>query len=129
MLLGFKAEKQEDNPMGYVDPKSVLAPRDRISEVTAVLYDGKEDNVSIVILQYDGKPRLAIRWNGNDEEKLGFPSVRQYPVWFLVPDDLVPIIEYAARELNAGHKPSLPLDTDSLVSALEQRGYHVTLTR
>jgi len=130
---------------GYVKPQDVLSPKDRVNKVLKVLYDGKEDNLAVAILDYshgngNRSEAVAIRWNGSKEDPLGFPSVRQYPVWFLVPDELASTIEFLATQK---FPFKLPLEssqaekvmsmfgnrfsTESLMKELKHRGFKVTL--
>ena len=57
-----------------------------------VLYDNGEFSIAYGI--YDGgkEPVIAMRWNGKNEESLGFPYMGDYktgtPVWFVIPDML-----------------------------------------
>ena len=49
---------------------------------------------SLAIGRWDGRPALAMRWNGTDDEPLGNPQSRGLPTWFIVPDQYVdPILE------------------------------------
>lgn len=61
-----------------------------------ILYDNGEcsEGFSIAYGKYDGgkEPVIAMRWNGKNEESLGFPYMGDYktgtPVWFVIPDML-----------------------------------------
>ena len=86
----------------YVTPGNVLAPKRRW-QLFHVLFDGgdrthpravKETTVSLAIGRWDGRPVLAMRWNGTDHEPLGNPQSRGLPTWFIVPDQYVdPILD------------------------------------
>ena len=61
-----------------------------------LLYDNGEcsEGFSIAYGKYDGgnEPVIVMRWNGENEESLGFPYMGDYktgtPVWFVIPDML-----------------------------------------
>lgn len=74
--------------MGYIDPTTVVAPRNRIKSVE-VLYDGKDGGWSLARLAFDNDECLGIRWNGTDEEPgIGNPQSHGKPTWFVLPKDL-----------------------------------------
>ena len=86
----------------YKKPEEVNSPKNHISNVR-VIYDGGaknlKDTFSVAKVEWDGEDKIAVRWNvGRDEwdinEKIkkvcsGMPKSRQYPVWFILPDELV----------------------------------------
>lgn len=85
--------------MAYVEPESVVAPRNRVGAVT-VLYNTGPDGWSAALLDWDGREALAFRWNGsNDETGIGNPQSRGRPTWFIVPDELAPFIRERVEEL------------------------------
>jgi len=67
-------------------PEKVVSPKDRWS-LAEVLDDGKEDGSALAIGEWDGKRRLAMRWNGGEDwTPIGFPRSRgRWPTWFIVP--------------------------------------------
>lgn len=69
----------------YVDPETVLSPKNTVSNVK-VLYTTGVDGFSIAEVEWAGNPVLAIRWNGG--EYPSNPLSRGIPVWFLLPDIL-----------------------------------------
>jgi hypothetical protein len=76
--------------MEYIFPTAVLAPKRQWSLVQ-VLFDGgaSEENPSgssLAIGRWDGRPVLAMRWNGSKISPLGNPQSRGLPTWFIVPD-------------------------------------------
>ena len=131
---------------GYVKPTDVIFPRDRVNEVVQVLYDGGEERLSVAILDYihDNGAReevaVAIRWNGTASEPLGFPAVREYAVWFLVPAELASAIRFLAGQ---NFESEIPFDeangeryldrfanqfsTKALAKALKERGYNISM--
>jgi hypothetical protein len=78
--------------MSYVNPETVVAPKNKVESVE-VLYDGGPGEWSVARLLYDGKERVGIRWNGADDEGgIGNPQSRGRPTWFVVPKELADII-------------------------------------
>jgi len=61
-----------------------------------VIYNSPIDQYSIAIGEIEGKPRCAIRWNGDSESDsqkgemgiVGTPSPGGGPFWFILPDFL-----------------------------------------
>ena len=81
-----------------VDPKDVISPKDQIADVE-VLHDDRE-NWSVAKLTYhDGSTDIGIRWNGDEESRLGFPNVNGQPIWFCVPPTLGPMLRAAIKLL------------------------------
>ena len=91
--------------MKYWHPSEVVSPKDYVKNVEVILDagDGSDGNepISIAKLEWEGSPCFGIRWNiarreYDDEEKkkgarkcVGMPSSHGYPVWFIIPDDIV----------------------------------------
>ncbi len=85
--------------MKYTPPSTVTSPQDYISNIR-VIFDGGVDSFSVAKLDWEGEPRIAMRWNvarreWDDPEKqsgkkvcVGMPSSHGYPVWFVLPDEL-----------------------------------------
>ncbi len=75
----------------YIKPDDVRAPKRHWSLVN-VLFDGGEATdtnaspSSLAIGLWDNEPVLAMRWNGNKENRLGNPQSRGLPTWFIVPE-------------------------------------------
>ena len=53
----------------------------------AILFDDGDFSVAVGIWQGDSSRRVAIRWNGIDEDH-GYPSQGRYPLWFQLPEEL-----------------------------------------
>lgn len=130
----------------YIKPEQVLSPKDRVLKVREVLFDGGPKSLAVAVLDYvdeDGThlpEALAIRWNGGRGNTLGFPSVRQFPVWFLVPPQLSSTIRFLAQEHFQYQLPFSPANadrfmalcghqfsTESLAKNLKSRGFKVNL--
>lgn len=77
-------------------PQEVLSPkRDWLMEPDDVVFQGPPDGLdgfSVACGRWrngeEFEPRLAIRWNANENRPLGNPSSRMYPTWFILPDEL-----------------------------------------
>jgi hypothetical protein len=70
--------------MAYVDPITVVSPRNRIRSVN-VLYNAGE--WSVALLDSTDGEWLGIRWNGN-EDYSGNPQSHGRQTWFFVPHEL-----------------------------------------
>ena len=86
--------------MAYVQPTTVLSPRNKVRSVD-VLYDsGKEDGWAVARLNWMGDIVLGIRWNGSEESSLGTPNARGVPTWFVVPEELETAILERVEEIS-----------------------------
>lgn len=87
--------------MTYIDPKTVLSPRDSVSNVEVIFNNGPARySWSIAKLMWADEPRVGIRWNGEENENgIGMPQARGNPTWFVVPKDLADCILHRAEEL------------------------------
>jgi len=119
----------------YVLPADVTSPKDKISGIPDVIYDGgenteeeEETGFSIARVNYDGRDRICMRWNGAEKEPLGFPNARGYATWDVVPAPLAPFAEYVALQLAQKKKPFLPDNLESLMKAIKALGYKVTVS-
>jgi len=83
---------------GPYNPRDVISPKHHVSNVQ-VIYDGGADDCAVARLDWDGRPGVGIRWNGNDTRPLDSPQSRGYPFWFQVPDDFADLVLQRAREL------------------------------
>ena len=89
------------NIPAYVRPEEVIGPK-RSWQLVQVLFDGGPSGTQIegltgtalAIGRWEGKPKLAIRWNGNGSNRIGNPQSRGVPTWFVLPDhDALQILE------------------------------------
>lgn len=105
--------------MIYYNPIEVTSPRDFVENVE-LIYDGGagdekgETGFSIVKLDWEGTPCHGMRWNvarreWDDADKVaetkicsGIPVSRGYPVWFIIPEQLVETIISKVNELSKG---------------------------
>jgi hypothetical protein len=85
---------------------NVTSPKDCVSNIR-VIYDGKDGSLpgthpfSLALLDWEGKTCFAIRWNvaqrewddpqknSNNRTCAGMPTSRGYPVWFILPDEII----------------------------------------
>src|SRR5438132_862890 len=69
-----------------------------------VLFD--ESGYSVVAGQYEGRPALGERWNGDGDE-LGFPNASGNPIWHVVPEFLrIPVLSGVLHELARNPTPA-----------------------
>jgi hypothetical protein len=77
----------------YIKPTEVLGPK-RSWDLFHVLFDGgpsggdrpEQPGTSLAIGRWNGRPTLAMRWNGNAENPIGNPQSRGIPTWFILPE-------------------------------------------
>lgn len=70
------------------DEKNILkinSPKDSINGPYKVLYTDIHERWSVVLLQWDGKPRLGMRWFWGSH---GEPNSHGYSTWFVIPSEL-----------------------------------------
>ena len=94
--------------MAYIDPQTVLSPRNRVESVD-IIYSSGAGGWSIARLEYDGVPdRIGIRWNGSEEEAgIGNPQSRGKPTWFVVPEELSALVREEAEQLSNSREGGL----------------------
>src|SRR5271157_1774759 len=93
--------------MAYIDPQTVLSPRNRVGSVD-VLYNGGPGDWPVARLEYDGKERVGMRWNGKEEETgIGNPQSRGKPTWFVVPEQLSALVREEAEQLSNSQEGGL----------------------
>lgn len=85
-------------PHDYYDPNDVLSPKDCV-EIVSVIHTQTEFSVAHIL--WDGADRIGVRWNIAEREwddppkisgavkSVGMPSSHGYPVWFVMPDQLL----------------------------------------
>jgi hypothetical protein len=82
----------------YITPDKVVSPK-RNWSLSRVLEKGDQPDsngqrVAIAAGRWrddgdrDGRPVLAMRWNGHEGHKIGNPQSRGLPTWFIVPKRL-----------------------------------------
>ena len=69
----------------FLNPKEILSPKGRVNNIDVL---EETEFYTIVILEWDGKDSLAVRWNPLKEEELGTPASRGVPTWFILPESI-----------------------------------------
>jgi hypothetical protein len=82
--------------MSYMNPEMVRSPRQRLTGGVQVLKDTGADGWSLAEFNWDQRPSLGIRWNGN-ADNVGTPQSRGIPTWFILPEELHEIIRGDVR--------------------------------
>ncbi|HXX23442.1 MAG TPA: hypothetical protein VEO19_09850 [Terriglobia bacterium] len=87
--------------MAYVDPTTVISPRNRLRSVDVLYNSGPgPGSWSVALLNFDGDECVGIRWNGSDDEPgIGNPQSRARPTWFIVPGELAAVVRAQVEEL------------------------------
>ena len=108
----------------YVDPQTVISPKNKVDRNSLeVIFDtGPVDHSwSVAKLRYDGRPRIGIRWNGDEKEsKMGVPTATAHPVWFILPDEIADVVQARVEDLRKRDEASL-LDDYRLMAADQER--------
>ena len=71
----------------YILPSDVNAPKEFWS-LHKVLIDNGNDTAAYALDTWDGRRCIATRWNGNDENPVGWPRVFVHPCWQILDDTL-----------------------------------------
>ena len=79
----------------YIKPQDV-GPREWV--LSKVLREGEAEDWAAADGEWMGEPRLALRWNGTKEKRLGNPQSSANATWFIVPSELEPAVREAIRE-------------------------------
>ena len=87
--------------MAYVDPMTVVSPRNRLRSVDILFNsDPGRGGWSVALLDFDGDESIGIRWNGSEDEPgLGNPQSRARPTWFVVPEELAGVVRERTEQL------------------------------
>lgn len=93
----------------YIDPQTVLSPKNKVSHLKILFDRGPVDHSwSVAELTYDGKECIGIRWNGDSKEsRKGVPLANAHPVWFILPREIAPVIKEKVGELNGKREAEL----------------------
>jgi len=92
----------------YIDPETVISPKNRVSRVKVLFDRGPVDySWSVAQLTYDGNECIGIRWNGGKETKRGVPLANAHPVWFILPKEIAGVIEEKVEELKGDREAKL----------------------
>jgi hypothetical protein len=90
-----------------IPASTVLSPRNSIRALHVVfdggLWDANNPNWSgwsVVMLTWEGRPAVGMRWNGVVDETVGSPQSRGLPTWFILPEPFGEmILECVGRHL------------------------------
>jgi hypothetical protein len=92
--------------MNYIHPEDVSSPKERW-ETISIIYDEGVGEIAVAIGQWDNSQVIAIRWNGQDEEKkeIGNPQSSGHATWFILPDEFgIAIVKEIILKKAAGNK-------------------------
>lgn len=67
------------------DILSINSPRGKVDGPYLVIHKNADQRYALVALDWDGEPRIGIRWFW---ESVGNPQSRSVPTWTILPDDL-----------------------------------------
>ncbi|MGH9445559.1 MAG: hypothetical protein ACRD3O_07535 [Terriglobia bacterium] len=85
--------------MAYIDPETVVSPRNRVRSVR-VIYNGGPGGWSVARVDYDGEECLGFRWNGDEDEPgIGNPQSRGKPTWEILPAELAEVVQERVEKL------------------------------
>ncbi len=72
----------------YIDPNTVVSPKTSW-KLKRVIYNSGAGGWSAAEGEWEGTPRLGMRWNGSDtEDGVGNPQSRGHATWFIIPEGL-----------------------------------------
>jgi hypothetical protein len=72
-----------------VPPRDVTAPKAHWLLIDVLF---SNDEWSLAVGKWDGKPRIACRWNGSKKAPKGNPCSHGSPTWFMLPNDFVDLL-------------------------------------
>lgn len=61
-------------------------------KVEKIVYNQDGFSIAVGIWRDDETKRFAMRWNGENDDDKGYPSVFDNPMWFQLPDDINGIV-------------------------------------
>ena len=97
--------------MAHVQANEVVSPKTRW-KLIAVLEDRGPGNIAYALGEWDGEPRIGVRWNGDDEQPIGNPQSRGLPTWTMLDGDLyLPIMHDLPEEMQILARTLLRIDT------------------
>ena len=73
--------------MSYVKPGEVISPKEHW-KLIAVLWDGGPGEITYAVGEWDGIPRIGVRWNGTDDNRIGNPQSRGLPTWTMLDPEI-----------------------------------------
>jgi hypothetical protein len=73
--------------MPYVLPQNVTAPKGRWT-LHRILIAGKVGRPAYALGTWDGERCIGARWNGTDDNEIGWPRIYTRPCWHILDEDL-----------------------------------------
>jgi hypothetical protein len=73
--------------MSYILPKNVTAPKDRW-QLHKVLIDGTANKPAYALGVWDGRRCIGARWNGDNDNRTGWPRIYTNPCWHILDEKL-----------------------------------------
>jgi len=67
-----------------MDPKKVNPSNFKVDKI---IYNDDEFSIAFGTSANNSKI-IGMRWNGDDDENIGFPNSYNKPMWFVIPSDL-----------------------------------------
>jgi len=107
--------------MAYVDPRTVVSPKNIVNDVE-VIYDAGpiENSWAVATLIWNHQGAVGIRWNGDPEgPSIGTPQARGVPTWFIVPGELEDVVVETARRLAHGNYDELKAGYEAMAQDSE----------
>ena len=71
----------------YILPGDVNSPK-KHWVLNQVLYDEGSLGISLAIGHWNREAKIAMRWNGNNDHRIGNPQSSGHPTWFILPSGL-----------------------------------------
>ena len=97
--------------MPYVKPHKVVSPKSRWKLID-VLEDRGPSDIAYALGEWDGEPKIGVRWNGDDEQPIGNPQSRGLPTWTMLDRYLyLPIMQDLPTEKQMLARTLLRIDT------------------
>ena len=97
--------------MPHVKADLVISPKTRW-KLIAVLEDRGPGDIAYALGEWDGEPRIGVRWNGDDEQPIGNPQSRGLPTWTMLDRNLyLPIMQDLPVEKQMLARTLLRIDT------------------
>lgn len=73
--------------MPYIKPDEVVSPKAHW-KLIRVLKDGGPGEIAYALGEWDGVPRIGMRWNGMEDSEIGNPQSRGLPTWTMLDSDI-----------------------------------------
>jgi hypothetical protein len=73
--------------MPYILPQNVTAPKERWT-LHRILVQGSAGQPAYALGTWDGKRRIGARWNGTNDNEIGWPRIYTRPCWHMLDDKL-----------------------------------------